>query len=489
VALVAGGFVVGVLPFTHDVHLDPDVIFMVFLPPILFPSAAQFASEDLRGSLRAITWLAIGLVLATVAGIAVVVHLVAGIPWAACFALGAILAPTDPVAATSVIRSSGAPDRLTTIIEGESLVNDGTALTVLRLAVAAVSTTVYAWSAVGEFVLVAAGGTLVGAILAWAVTRLRRRIDDVEVESTIDVLLAFGAFLLAERIGVSGVLATVAAGFVTGRADVASAETRMRGSSFWRITQFLAESMLFLLVGIGLGQVIDDPATRAAGEVAALAALVIVTAVAVRMVWMFTVPHVVAALDPREGSELSVSAAERAVIGFCGLRGAVSVAAALSIPIAVDGVPFPERSTIIAIAFVAIVVLLVVPAIALPWVLHAVGLVGASDEEERERHARARLADAALARADAIADREELPEPVINRVRERYILRLERYADGHAESPDDHADRNRAYRQLWEETLVAQRDRLGELRRAGEVSGEVLRRLERELDLEEARLR
>jgi monovalent cation/hydrogen antiporter len=491
VALVVGGTVVGVLPFAPSVRIDPDVIFLVFLPPILYPSAVQFASEDLRGSLRAITWLAVGLVLATVGAIAIVVHLVAGISWAACFTLGAVLAPTDPVTATAVIRTAGAPERLATILEGESLVNDGTSLTVLRIAIAAVGTSFHMLPSVGEFALVAGGGTAVGAALGWIVGRLRRRIDDVELESMIDVLVAFGAFLLAERLAVSGVLATVAAGFVLGRTDeVASAETRMRGSSFWRITQFLAESMLFMLIGVAFGQVLDDPATRSGGELAALTALVVVTAVAVRMAWMFSVPDVAALLDPRvRGPDARVERGERTVLGFAGLRGALSVAAALSIPLTVAGRPFPERSSLIAIAFAAIVVLLIVPAVSLRGVLRAVGLAGASDQEARARRARVELAEAALARADELARERDLPEAAIVRVRGRYMLRLERYGDGAPDAQTDRVAVADAQRDLLTATLQAQRERLAELRRAGGVSGAVLHTLERELDLEEARLR
>src|SRR3954466_12419257 len=192
VALVVGGIVVGLLPFAPEIRLDPDVIFAVFLPPILYPSAFRFAAEDGRSNVRPIAFLAVGLVLATMAAIAAAVHAVAGIPWAAAFALGAVLAPTDPVAATTVIRSSGAPPRLATILEGESLINDGTSLTALKIAIGAVGGSFAAFSALGEFALVAFGGAAVGAALGFVASQVRRRIDDLELEATISVLLAFG---------------------------------------------------------------------------------------------------------------------------------------------------------------------------------------------------------------------------------------------------------------------------------------------------------
>jgi Na+/H+ antiporter len=489
VALVLGGIVVGLQPFTPDVPLDPEVIFVVFLPPILYPSAFRFAAEDVRGNLRPVAFLALGLVLATMGAIAVAAHL-AGLPWAAGFVLGAVLAPTDPVAATAVIRSSGAPDRLATILEGESLINDGTGLTALRIAVATVGTSVSFGGAVGEFVLVALGGAALGAALGWATALIRRRLDDLELESAIAVLLAYGAFILAERLDVSGVLAVVVAGYVMGRAEaIASPDTRIGGASFWSVAQFLAESILFLLVGLAFGQALDDEAARPAGELLGITAAIVATAFAIRMAWMFTVPYLAGLLDPgTRGLAALIGSRERLVLGFAGLRGAVSVAAALSVPRAVDGTPFPERSTVIVVALGAIVVLLVVPALTLPRVLALAGLAGAGDTAQRERRARAALAAAALERADALASRTQLSEDALERVRDRYTERLQRYGD-ESQEPADADERASDRRALQRETLDAQRQRLSQLRRDGEVSGELLRTLERDLDLEEARIR
>jgi CPA1 family monovalent cation:H+ antiporter len=389
-----------------------------------------------------------------------------------------------------VIRSSGAPSRLATILEGESLVNDGTALTALRIAVAAVGTSVSLGGAVGEFAVVALGGGALGAALGWATSVLRRRLDDLELESAIAVLLAYGAFILAERLGVSGVLAVVLAGYVMGRSEaVASPHTRIGGASFWSVAQFLAESILFLLVGLAFAQALDDTAARPPGELLGITAAIVATAVAIRMVWMFTVPYLAGLLDPGTRSLAAyVSGPERIVLGFAGLRGAVSVAAALSVPHTVDGTAFPERSTLIVVALGAIVVLLIVPALTLPRVLDLVGLAGTGDTGERERHARAALAEAALERADALASRTRLPEDALERVRERYTERLQRYG-GESDEPGDADERARRRRELQRETLDAQRRRLAQLRRDGEVSGELLRSLERDLDLEEARIR
>lgn len=493
VALVLGGLVVGVLPFAPDVELDPELIFLVFLPPILYPSAFLFAGEDLRANLRPIAWLSIGLVLATIVVVAFVTHWVTGIPLAACFVLGAIVAPTDPVAATAVIRTGGAPERLATIVEGESLINDASALTALRIAIGAVGAGSFALGgAVLEFAGVALGGAAVGAVLALGTVWVRRKLDDVELESSIAVLLAYGSFLLAEAVHVSGILATVLAGFVVGRysAEVVSAETRVGALSFWGVARFLSESILFLLVGLAFGQVLDDPATRSAPELVGLTLLVAAVTFGVRVLWMFSVP-LLAGLWNRGPARLAseLDARERLVVGVSGMRGATSVAAALTIPAVSAGQPFPERDTLIVLALGTIVLLLVVPALGLPVLLRRLGLSGSSDQVRRARVVRAELAKAALDRANELAARDEIPEAVLDRIRTRYEWRMRRAGLDGAEGGMGTEDLLRRYRELRHDLLGVERRRLGELQRAGEVSGDTLRAIERDLDLEATRIR
>ena len=260
VALVVGGIVAGLLPFAPDVRLDPDVIFVVFLPPILYPSAFRFAAEDVRSNARPIAFLAVGLVLATMAAIAVAVHAVAGIPWAAAFALGAVLAPTDPVAATTVIRSSGAPQRLSTILEGESLINDGTALVLYKAAAgAAVGGAFSLLDTSARIVLNVIGGIAIGLAVGWCIRQVRRRIDDPPVEVAIAVLSGYLAFLPAAAAGVSGVLAAVTVGVYMGwyTPELTNERTRLSGDAFWEIFVFLANALVFVLVGLQLRTIVD----------------------------------------------------------------------------------------------------------------------------------------------------------------------------------------------------------------------------------------
>ena len=489
VALVVAGLVAGLLPFAPAVRIDPAVIFIVFLPPILYPSAFAFAFEDVRGSLRPIGFLAIGLVLATIAAIAAAMHLVGGIPWSSAAVLGAVMAPTDPISATAVIRSAGAPARIATTLEGESLINDGTALTALKIAVVAVGGSLSIATALGQFVLVALGGAAIGATLGWLASQLRRRLDDLELETAIAVLLAYGAFILADRLGVSGVLAVVLAGYVTGRSDnIATPGTRLGGEWFWSVTRFLAESILFLLVGIAFSRILSGHPGPGGWRVAGLSALLVGAAVAVRFAWMFSVPYLAGLF---EGERRSLGAVigprERLVLSTGGLRGALSMAAALSIPSAVDGTAFPQRSTVVAVAIVSIVVLLVLPALSLRWILGAVGLAGSGRGEERARTARAALAEAALERTDELAADGVVDGSTLDRVRERYALQLARATTASGEAAGEaHAD-GATIRRVRREALAAQRSRLRELRRAGEVHGSLLRDLERELDIEELR--
>ena len=474
VALVLGGLAAGLLPVAPEVEIDPEVIFLVFLPPILYPSAFRFAAEDVRADVRPIAFLAIGLVLATTAAIAAVAHFLAGIPWGAAFVLGAILSPTDPVAATSVIRAAGAPMRIATILEGESLINDATALTALRIAIGSVGAAFSLGSAAGDFVLVALGGAAIGAALGLAVSFLRARMDHLELESALAVLLAYGSFMLAEQLHVSGILATVAAGWIMGhRAHaVMSPASRIGGASFWSVAQFLAESILFLLIGLAFAQVLDDPATRTALELAGITAAVVATAVAMRFLWMFGEPHVAALVSPRE----------RIILAWGGLRGAVSVAAALTVPATAAGAGFPERNTLIVVALASIVALLVLPALTLPRLLRAAGLLGDEDMQQRERDARVALAEAALTSIEDMPDDQVAPD-VRERAREPYEARAIHYG------PDTGDGRATALRQVRRAAIAGQRRRLHEMREAGEVSGDLLRSLERDLDLEEERAR
>jgi Na+/H+ antiporter len=495
--LVVGGLALGFVPGAPDVELDPELVLVLFLPPLLY-SAAFFSNlRDLKANLRPISLTAVGLVVLTACAVAVVAHaLIDGLPWAAAFALGAIVAPTDPLAATEIVKRLGAPRRITSVIEGESLINDGTALTFYRFAVAAaVGGTFSLADATLEFLLDSAGGIAVGLAVGWAVAEIRRRLDDPQVEITISLATGYAAYLPAEQAGLSGVLAAVSAGIVLGwRApDIASARMRMQGFAVWDVLVFLLNALLFILIGLQFQVVLDGLEGRSAVDLALWAVAVCAAVVGARLLWVFTTPYLIRALDRRESQRARRSTwRERVVIAWSGMRGAVSMAAALALPLEVTGgAPFPGRDLIIFLAYAVIVFTIVVQGLTLPALIRLMGLgdTDAGSEQEEELLARLAIVEAALERLEELTGEDWTREDTIERVRGMYEYRRRRFAaqrdgDGTVEIEE----RSLAYQELMRELIDAQRRALVQLRKEGAINDEIMRRVQRELDLEESRL-
>ena len=487
IVLVLGGLVVGLVSGTSAPRVDPQIVLFVFLPPLIYAASFASSTQDLRAHGRAIGTLAVGLVLVTMGAVAVAAHEVASIGWGPALVLGAILGPTDPVAATSVLRRLGAPDRISTILEGEALVNDGTGLTVYKLAVAAVVSGHFSPGlGIIKFIGVSAGGVAIGLVAGWLSVEVRKRIDEPQIEISISLLTAYLAYLPADRVGVSGVLAAVAAGLYTGSRTglMFSPTSRLRTLGFWEALTFLLESVLFLLIGLQLPHI-----TRglSVARPLAYAAVVLVTLIVVRMAWMFSIPLVVKLA--RRG-EPPPTPAELTVLGWSGMRGGVSLAAALALPLTAAGHAFPDRSNVIVIAYIVIAATLVIPGLTLSPMIRRLGL--AEDEALAREEARARvaLARAALEHIEEMAEREELAEPLADAARltyEQRLHRLEPQLDGGASGGDEAAIARRL-RELRRELIAVERSRLADLRRRGEISAESMRRIEHELDLEESRL-
>ena len=316
ILLVIGGSLVGFVPGVPDVQLDPDIVLLIFLPPLLFNAAYFTSVRDLRTDMRPIALNAIGLVLATMCMVAVAAHAaISGLPWAAAFALGAIVSPTDPLAATTIARRLGVPRRLVRVIEGESLVNDGTALVAYRTAVAAATGAGFdLLHATGDFFVNAAGGIAFGVVAGLVMVEVLKRLtgDDV-VGVVISLACGYIGYLPAEELGVSGVLAAVTVGLIVGRRspEVSTPASRLRGYAFWEVLVFLLNSVLFVLVGLQLPGILSHQ-DRSAAELAGLALLVSGAVVGARLVWVNTVPYVIRALDRRQAQ------LERRVGGGCG---------------------------------------------------------------------------------------------------------------------------------------------------------------------------
>ena len=487
IVLVLGGLLVGLVSGTSAPRVDPQIVLFVFLPPLIYAASFAASTQDIRAHARAIGTLAVGLVLVTMGAVAVVAHEVAGIGWGPALVLGAILGPTDPVAATSVLRRLGAPDRISTILEGEALVNDGTGLTVYKLAVAAVVSGHFSPGlGIVKFIGVSAGGVAIGLVAGWLSVEVRKRIDEPQIEISISLLTAYLAYIPADRVGVSGVLAAVTAGLYTGSRTglMLSPTSRLRTLGFWDALTFLLESVLFLLIGLQLPHI-----TRglSVARPLAYAAAVLVTLIVVRMAWMFSIPLVVRLARRGEPPQ---TPAELTVLGWSGMRGGVSLAAALALPLTAAGHAFPDRSNVILIAYVVIAATLVIPGLTLSPLIRRFGLAEEEAIAKEEARARVALAHAALGHVEELAEREELPEPIAEAARltyEQRIHRLEPEVDGDAPDGDEAATARRL-RELRRELIAVERSRLADLRRRGEVSAESMRRIEHELDLEESRL-
>jgi monovalent cation/hydrogen antiporter len=495
IVLVIGGALFGFVPGLPEVNLNPDVVLVVFLPPLLY-GAAFFANlGDIRANLRGITLSSVGLVLVTMCAVAVVAHaLVPGLPWAAAFALGAVVSPTDPLAAAAIMRRLDVPRPLVSAAEGEGLFNDATALVAYRVAVAAVLAGSFSMADAGlRFLAGAIGGVAIGLLVGWVIAEIRKRTTDAQVSITISLLSGYAAFVPADALGASGVLAAVTTGIYMGirGPSIIPARTRLQAFFVWDILDFLINATLFVLVGLQLRTVVDGLAGHSGGKLAEYALAVSGVVIVMRLVWFFTVPYLIRALDRRPSQRARRIAPQlRLVLGWGGMRGAVSLAAALALPLQTDaGAPFPERNLIIFLTFAVIFFTLVVQGLSLPALIRRLDISDDGSEDREELRARLEAAKAALAQIDALADEEWTRDDTIDRMRRAYEYRKRRFAARAGKIEDDgYEDRSLAYQQMVQIVLAAQREALVRLRGEGAISNEVMNRVIRELDLEESRL-
>jgi CPA1 family monovalent cation:H+ antiporter len=488
ILLVTGGSALGFAPGVPDVALDPKVVLLVFLPPLLFDLAYFASVRDLRAHLRPIGLQAVLLVLLTACVMAVALKLaLPDLPWAAAFAFGAIASPTDPLAAVSISRRLGVPRRLLTMIEGESLVNDGTALVLYRTAVAAaVGGSFVLGHAVLDFIVSVAGGVAVGLAVGYALIPMFRRVTEDVITVTLTLAAGYLAYLPAERLGVSGVIAAVTVGLLLGHRSehLTSPGARLRGYAFWEVLVFLLNALLFVLVGLQLPHVLEEQ-SRPALELAGLGTLAGAVVIGVRMFYVNTMPFVVRALDRRPGQiERRVGWQERQIIGWSGLRGAVSLAAALALPAA-----FPERDLIVFLTLCVIFATLVVQGLTLPLLIR---LLGVRDDHATAAEAlQARIAanDAALQHLAQLHEEDPERAERARRLGERYEIRRERLAERADDDGGGELDERFAVHQsIHEDILNVQREEIARLRSEGKVSSAAMREVERELDLEHERL-
>ena len=479
VLLVIAGLLIGLvsrfIPGVPEVVLPPDVVFFVFLPPLLASAAFDIPFQPFRANLRPIALLAIGLVLATMAAVGFVVHAVApSIPLAAALALGAIVAPPDPVAATTIARSLGLPNRLVTILEGEGLVNDATALVCYEIAIMAVTTGIFSWSeAAGSFVRSSSVGVATGLALGWGTGVALRYLDDPILETVTTLLAPYLAYLIADGLDASGVLAVVTVGFFIQQRTrpTADAAARLVSRSVWDTLIFLINGVVFILVGLEIGQL--AALGMPPGTVRAVA-LVSAVVIWVRLAWVFIVPLLIHLIRPRSSTRRTPPVRGLAVVGWAGMRGVVSLAAALAIPLrTADGSPFPARGEIILLTFGVIFATLVLQGLTLRPLVHALGMAE-PDAQRRERllarrtavgaaqrHIRKMVASGDLSRREARLLRRSLTPVSLDEVDSRAVLRQSRG-----------------------EVLEVERRVIQQLVQSGEIGDETAQQLEEELDIQ-----
>ncbi|MFE3137551.1 Na+/H+ antiporter [Streptomyces scopuliridis] len=494
--LVAAGLGASYVPGVPHYTLDPHVVLPLVLPPLLYTAAVDSSYLDLRANIRPVALLSVGYVLfATVAVGWLVYLLVPDLPLTAALVLGAVVAPPDAVAATAIARKLGLPNRITTILQGESLVNDATAITAFKVALAAAVGAGASWAGgIGEFALASLGGIGVGLVLMVPLHWLRTHLTEALLQNTLSLLIPFLAYALAEYVGASGVLAVVVVALYLGhRSWQVDFATRLQEAAVWKMVAFVLESAVFALIGLQLSYVVRGLGEYGVGESLLYALGVFVVVVAVRFVWVYPATFVPRALFPgiRE-REPDTNWTAPLIVGWAGMRGVVSLAIAFSIPLTLeDGRPFPGRNLVLFLTFTTVIGTLVVQGLTLPPLIRLLKIPGRDRQAETlaEAQAQSEASGAAERRLDALLadERNALPPPLAERL--RTVLERRRNAvwerlgavnEVTGESADD------TYRRLAREMIEAERAVFVELRDRRRIDDEMMRTLLRRLDLEEA---
>jgi monovalent cation/hydrogen antiporter len=489
VLLVIGGLALGFVPGLPGLQLQPDVVFLFLLPPLLYPAAVFTSWRDFRANLRPILLLAIGLVLLTTAFVAIVTHALTGLPWPAAFVLGAIISPPDAVAATAITSRLRVPRVIVTVLDGESLVNDATALVAYRFAIAAMMSGTFSLpEAVGRFLLVAVGGTGIGLAVGWLVAQVQRRLDDPPVQMTISLLTPFAAYIPAERLHLSGVLAVVVSGLFMGwrGPQILTARTRLNIYVFWEMMVFLLNGLVFVLIGLQLPRILHTLSGRSLKQLIWQGALISFAAIFIRIAWVFASTNLLRLVTVTPGQRPPWQGT--AIVAWTGMRGVVSLAAALAVPMTVsNGDPFPGRDYILFVTFCVILATLVVQGLSLPALIHRLGVVDDGLANIEERTARLKANEAALAYLGEI-DHKFTPD-LVERLRVEYddrIRQLEVCAN--VQGASENGMVAPSYQLLQQEALDVERKTIIQLRDEFVINDEVLRRIQADLDHAEARL-
>jgi len=502
ILLVIAGLVVAVLPFAHRVQLEPDLILLVFLPPLIYDASLDASARELRAHWRPILLLAVGLVLATMTLVAFVFHaLVPQASWGEAFALGAIVSPPDSVAATQIAGKLGLPRRLVTILGGEGLMNDATALTAYQVAVASVATALTVGDVAARFLFAVLVGVGIGLAVGWVGTRLLRFTETPVIENTMLLILPFAAYLPADKLDASGVLAVVACGLYFGRYGSRSltAGARLQQRQIWDLVVFLLTGLSFLLVGLELRPILEALTARTSGSLVVESLAVVGAVVLLRLAWMFgaaALPGGRHLFSTNQGTPSTWR--ETTVVGWAGMRGAISLAAALALP-----TTFAERDLVLFLTFAVIVATLVGQGLTLPPLIRRLGLVSRHEQDMvLTAEARRRLIVLVLTRMDELAAESDTPDRVTRRLRSGYEALLDQVdrrldvlgAWDDASSPDGRLDEEsqaefEAEADLRRRVIAVERDELDRLVAKRKVSRPVAEEVRAALDIDETTMR
>ncbi len=508
VLLVAAGLIIGFVPQLPNLALDPDVVFVIMLPPLLYDAASKTSWHEFRTSIRPISALAITLVFFTTTAVAVTAYyFIPGFTWPLAFVLGAVVSPPDAVAASSIIKGLGLNQKVITILEGESLVNDASALIAYRYAVAAVTTGTFVfWKAGLQFLLVAGAGILIGVVTGYLFVLAHKKIvNNPVVETSLTLLSPFVSYLAAEQYHFSGVLAVVSTGLVTAwRApEVFSYEARMRARVLWDTLIFLLHGFVFILIGLQLPLIIRGLGNYPLTEILGYGLLISAVTILVRILWVFAGAYWLnffqgkkTGTDHSPGYENSSDTWKNVVVvAWTGTRGVISLAAALALPLLLaDGTPFPKRHSIIFLAFVVIFVTLVVQGLSLPLLIRLLKIKPQSNTDAEEKDLKLYLASHTfhfIEEGSAISADYRLKEQLKKKY-ELLITDLTKEIRRHKKAKrNDEEVRALPQDALLEAQLEInkfQRALLVKLHKEGEFSDAVIRQVEREMDINELKL-
>jgi Na+/H+ antiporter len=495
ILLLLAGIALAFVPGMPSLELPPELVLLVVLPPLIYSASVAMSWREFKYNLRPIILLSVGCVIFTAFAVAAATHYLIGLPWSIGFLLGAIVAPPDVVAPLAIARKLGLPRRILVVLEGEGLANDATALILYRFAVVAISTGAFSLpKAAGTFAVIIVGEMLFGAAVGWLSLRMRHRARDPQVEITLSLITPYVAFWVPQHLGGSGVIATVACGLYmswNGPLLISSA-TRLQGIFFWDLVIYLIEGLLFLLTGFQMRSLFDKSKAFPLDDILIATALVTIMVIVARFAWVYPATYLPRILSKRlRERDPSPPWQWAFVLSFTGVRGAVSLAAALALPYALpSGEGFPYRDLILFVAFGVIFITLVGLGLGLPLVVRWLGLVQAGRaerlaERESEIAARREALGAALKSLDAITDDRELSDEVIKLLRARHEIRANQLP--HSLDPDAQ-EISAEGTELTRELIAAERKFIHVLLRDGKITDEIRRRIERDLDLEEASL-